>query len=94
MRPDFGAGKSGAGRNKEGDETMKLRPQFNLRFRSAEQFELVMGEAAREDISMNEYILRGLEGFYVVLKEQRIAAERAEELNGKEKVAEVAATSA
>ena len=51
-------------------------------------------EAAREDISMNEYILRGLEGFYVVLKEQRIAAERAEELNGKEKVAEVAATSA
>ena len=73
---------------------MKLRPQFNLRFRSAEQFELVMGEAAREDISMNEYILRGLEGFYVVLKEQRIAAERAEELNGKEKVAEVAATSA
>jgi hypothetical protein len=73
---------------------MKLRPQFNLRFRSAEQFELVMGEAAREDISMNEYILRGLEGFYVVLKGQRIAAERAEELNGKEKVAEVAAEKA
>ena len=43
---------------------------------------------------MNEYILRGLEGFYVVLKEQRIAAERAEELNGKEKVAEVAAEKA
>lgn len=73
---------------------MKLRPQFNLKLRDAEQFYLINGEAAREDISMNEYILRGLEGFYVVLKGQRIAAERAEELNGKEKVAEVAAEKA
>ena len=55
---------------------------------------VLAAEAAREDISMNEYILRGLEGFYVVLKGQRIAAERAEELNGKEKVAEVAAEKA
>jgi hypothetical protein len=73
---------------------MKLRPQFNLKPRDAGQFDLIKGEAAREDISMNEYILRGLEGFYVVLKGQRIAAERAEELNGKEKVAEVAAEKA
>lgn len=55
---------------------MKLRPQFNLRFRDAEQFELVMDEAERDGISMNEWVLRGLEGFYVVLKGQRVMAER------------------
>ena len=61
---------------------MKLRPQFNLKLRDAEQFYLINGEAAREDISMNEYILRGIEGFYVVLKGQRIAAEMVEGNNG------------
>ena len=55
---------------------MKLQPQFNLRFRDAEQFELVMDEAERDGISMNEWVLRGLEGFYVVLKRQRVMAER------------------
>jgi hypothetical protein len=63
---------------------MKMRPHFDFRFRDAEQFDLIKGEAAREDISMNEYILRGLEGFYVVLKGQRIAAAKMEaEKNGK-----------
>lgn len=55
---------------------MKMRPQFNLKPRDAEQFELIKGEAAREDISMNEYILRGLEGFYIVLKGQRVSASK------------------
>ncbi len=55
---------------------MKLRPQFNLRFRDVEQFELVMSEAERDHISMNEWILIHLEQASVVVKGQRIAAER------------------
>ncbi len=62
---------------------MKMRPQFNLRFRDAEQFELVMGEAGRDGISMNEWILLRLESDSVVLKGQRVMAEKAEVGNEK-----------
>lgn len=41
---------------------MKLRPQFNLRFRDVAQFEWAMDESAREHVSMNEWVLRRLEG--------------------------------
>ena len=54
---------------------MKLRPQFNLRFRDADQFELIAGEAERDHVSMNEWILLRLESDSVVLKGQRVAAE-------------------
>jgi hypothetical protein len=60
----------------EGDESMKMRPQFNLKPRDAEQYELIKGEADREDISMNEWILRQLEDSCIVLKGQRVAAEK------------------
>lgn len=40
---------------------MKLRPQFNLKFRSAEEFVAVKEKAQVEDISVNEWVLRGME---------------------------------
>jgi len=55
---------------------MKIRPQFNLRFRDVEQFELVMDEAGREKISMNEWVLLHLEESSVVLKGQRVMVDR------------------
>ena len=55
---------------------MKLRPQFNLRFRDAEQFELIAAEADRAHVSMNEWILLRLEESSVVVKGQQIAAKR------------------
>jgi len=51
---------------------MKIRPQFNLRFRDVEQFELVMDEAGRERISMNEWVLLRLEEASIVLRGQRV----------------------
>jgi hypothetical protein len=53
---------------------MKIRPQFNLRFRDVEQFELVMDEAGRERISMNEWVLLRLEEASIVLRGQRVTA--------------------
>ncbi len=41
---------------------MKVRPPFVLRFRDEAQFERVQEEAARAEISLNEYILRKIEG--------------------------------
>jgi hypothetical protein len=63
---------------------MKLRPQFNLRFRDVAQFELVMGEAERDKVSMNEWILRHLEESCVVLRGQRVMAERQQKTKEKE----------
>jgi hypothetical protein len=40
---------------------MKLRPQFQLRFRDAEQFLEFKKAAQRKAVSMNEYILGRLE---------------------------------
>lgn len=40
---------------------MKLRPQFQLRFRDAEQFVELKKAARRISLSMNEYILGRLE---------------------------------
>jgi predicted HicB family RNase H-like nuclease len=40
---------------------MKLRPQFNLRFRDVEQFEKVMDEASKANVSMNEWIVLQIE---------------------------------
>ena len=40
---------------------MKLRPQFQLRFRDAEQFVELKKAARRISVSMNEYILGRLE---------------------------------
>jgi predicted HicB family RNase H-like nuclease len=55
---------------------MKLRPQFNLRFRDIAQFELVMDEAQRDDISMNEWILRILESGSDELHSQKVMREK------------------
>jgi len=41
---------------------MKVRPPFVLRFRDEKQFEQVQQEAERAEISLNEYILRKIEG--------------------------------
>ena len=40
---------------------MKFRPQFNLKFRSAEEFVAVKEKACVEDISVNEWVLRQME---------------------------------
>lgn len=40
---------------------MKLRPQFQLRFRDAEQFEDVRSAALAEGVPMNEWLLRRIE---------------------------------
>ena len=75
-----------------GDENMKLRPQFNLRFHDVKEFAAVMDVADAVGPSMNEVILSMMrKGFDWG---PWIAAEREDELNGKEKVAEVAAEKA
>ena len=40
---------------------MKLRPQFNLRFRSAEQFTQIQDIAAARGLAVNEWLLRQAE---------------------------------
>ena len=40
---------------------MKLRPQFQLRFRDAGQFEDVRSSALAEGVPMNEWLLRRIE---------------------------------
>jgi predicted HicB family RNase H-like nuclease len=40
---------------------MKLRPAMQLRFRDAEQYEKIKAAAAEAEISVNEYILCGIE---------------------------------
>jgi hypothetical protein len=52
---------------------MKMRPQFNLRFRDAEQFLDIKYLASEADIPVNEWILRMLEEV-PLLKGARLAA--------------------
>jgi hypothetical protein len=54
---------------------MKLRPQFNLRFRDADQFVDVKTLADEEGVPMNEWLLRQIEKV-PLLKGGRIAEER------------------
>ncbi len=58
---------------------MKLRPQFNLRFRDAEQFLDVKYLAEESDIPVNEWVLRQIER-EPLLKGGRIAAERQQKI--------------
>lgn len=41
---------------------MKIRPTYMLRFRDEAQKEQVEAEARRAEVSLNEYILRKVEG--------------------------------
>jgi hypothetical protein len=48
---------------------MRLRPQFQLRFRDEDQFVAFQKQAAQADISMNEWLLQKIEaGPLVTLK--------------------------
>ena len=40
---------------------MKFRPQFQLRFRSADQFTRLRKIAEREGVALNEWLLRRVE---------------------------------
>jgi hypothetical protein len=40
---------------------MKIRPAMQLRFRNADQYEKIKNNAADAEISVNEYILCGIE---------------------------------
>ena len=76
---------------------MKLRPQFNLRFRSAEQFTQIQDIAAARGLAVNEWLLRQAEASEdVALGLAAIAGLNRTKggTNGKEKVAEVAAEKA
>ena len=76
---------------------MKLRPQFNLRLRDLDQFVQFQNIAAAKGISVNEWLLRQAEASEdVALGLAAIAGLNQTKggTNGKEKVAEVAATSA
>ena len=55
---------------------MKLRPQFNLRFRDVEQFELVATLAGEQNVSMNEWIILAMEAFDPAVKGSAIEAGR------------------
>jgi hypothetical protein len=58
---DLGAFTGCAGGINEGNENMKMRQQFNLRFRDAEQFLDIKFLAEEEEIPVNEWILRQIE---------------------------------
>jgi predicted Zn-ribbon and HTH transcriptional regulator len=79
------------------DTTTSLRPQFNLRFRSAEQFTQIQDIAAARGLAVNEWLLRQAEASEdVAIGLAAIAGLNLAKggTNGKEKFAEVAAEKA
>lgn len=61
---------------------MKLRPQFNLRFRDADQFLDVKFLADAEEIPVNEWILRQIEKVPMLMGARLAAKNKGDEING------------
>lgn len=54
---------------------MKFRPQVQLRFRDEGQYEGCKGRAAGEGVSLNEWVLRQIEGDYVGVRKKVVEVE-------------------
>lgn len=61
---------------------MKFRPQIQLRFRDVEQYALVKDRAAKQSLSVNEFIVRKLEETDVQGKDGREGRAKTQAVSG------------